>query len=37
VGGSEGGEPIRVYLKNYRFDPETGAQVETDEPAVRIR
>jgi hypothetical protein len=36
IGGNEGSEPIRVYLKNYRFDPETGA-VETDEPAVRIR
>jgi hypothetical protein len=36
VGGSEDGEPIQIYLKNYRFDRETGA-VETDEPAVRIR
>jgi hypothetical protein len=35
--GSEGNEPIRVYLKNYRFDPETGAEVETDEAVVRIR
>ena len=37
VGGIEEGEPVQVYLKNYRFDPETGAEVETDEPAVRIR
>jgi hypothetical protein len=34
VGGE--GEPLQVYLKNYRFDPEIGA-VETDEPAVHIR
>ena len=37
VGGEDESEPIQVYLKNYRFDPETGAEVETDEPAVRIR
>jgi hypothetical protein len=35
--GEVEGEPIQVYLKNYRFDPATGAEVETDEPAVRIR
>jgi hypothetical protein len=35
IGGSDGSEAIRVYLKNYRFDPETGA-VETNEPAARI-
>jgi hypothetical protein len=31
------GRALQVYLKNYRFDPETGAKVETDEPVVRIR
>jgi hypothetical protein len=36
IGGSEGSDPIRVYLKNYRPDSKIGA-VETDEPAVGIR
>jgi hypothetical protein len=43
IGGSEGGEAIRVYLKNYVLPevdnpPMGGAEWQaSDEPAVRIR
>jgi hypothetical protein len=43
VGGSEGGEPIQIYLKNFVLPegdkpPEgDGGWQASDEPAVRIR